>query len=63
MIIDIGLSMLRRSRNWDPQHQGYILVNPYLTRKILTIEKEKTTTMLLPTYDGKNVSLSFIMTF
>lgn len=39
-------------------------INPYLTRKLFGNEKEKkTTTMVLPAYDGKNISLSFIKTF
>mgnify|MGYP001019024292 CR=1 FL=1 len=39
-------------------------VNPYLTKKLFGSKTErKSTTMLLPSYDGKNATLSFVRTF
>lgn len=38
-------------------------VNPYLTEKLFGKEKKGITTLLAPSYDGKNFGISFVKTF
>ena len=39
------------------------LINPYLTQKLFNNEKKDSSTLLAPSYYGKNFEVSFISTF